>query len=561
MPEEIRYSIPITDTSSTKNEARNDPPQEEETEPLHPDHVDHLSPGMIKLYGVWSVALLATFMAGYGVASMTAINPMPTFQNYFKFEDVGVSTGLVFSMWPIAACGLFWLGPIIADRLGRRGGMLISSLVYILGTSLMAFSKNFGMLLAGRFLLGAAVGLMQPAAPPYVVEISPPLNRGFLTGKFSQASSHRIDLDANFYQHQKDCLTVLGNAVATIVCILTERIRSDWSWRLPLVIQLVCPTIMASTVLFLPESPRWLYAHGNSEKAKAVLTKFHGNGVYTPLVAKELNQITLSLSQSPKQIFDYRTLADTKGKAYRLMLALIMGAAGQLSGNTLMIFAPSLYKQVGMTSVRQQLIMTLIPTLIGLLFAIFGTWCTDQLGRRPMLTFGTFLCALFLALAMACSAISLHGNTTISVVDYDNAAAKGTIAFLILFYATYAWAYIPLVAVYPPEVLSMEQRSTGMGLMVLTLNLASVLGQLTTPIALQKIGWWTYLPWVCWDLIETGIWYFLAVETKGRTLEELDVIFDAPNPVKASLLVAEKDDSEQRTEGHAAVVVNGRDHE
>ncbi|WWD02286.1 hypothetical protein V865_000325 [Kwoniella europaea PYCC6329] len=536
MSEEIRYSIPITDTSSTKNEARNDPAQEEDTEPLHPDHVDHLSPGMIKLYGVWSVALLATFMAGYGVASMTAINPMPTFQNYFKFVDVGLSTGLVFSMWPIAACGLFWLGPIIADRLGRRGGMLISSLVYILGTSLMAFSKNFGMLLAGRFLLGAAVGLMQPAAPPYVVEISPPLNRGFLT--------------------------VLGNAVATIICILTERIRSDWSWRLPLVIQLVCPTIMASTVFFLPESPRWLYAHGKSEKAKAVLTKFHGDGVYTPLVAKELDQITLSLSQSPKQMFDYRTLADTKGKAYRVMLALIMGAAGQLSGNTLMIFAPSLYKQVGMTSVRQQLIMTLIPTLIGLLFAIFGTWCTDQLGRRPMLTFGTFLCALFLALAMACSAISLHGNTTISVLDYDNAAAKGTIAFLILFYATYAWAYIPLVAVYPPEVLSMEQRSTGMGLMVLTLNLASVLGQLTTPIALQKIGWWTYLPWVCWDLIETGIWYFLAVETKGRTLEELDVIFDAPNPVKASLLVAEKNDTEQRTEeSHAAVVVNGRDHE
>ncbi|WWC63401.1 uncharacterized protein I303_106001 [Kwoniella dejecticola CBS 10117] len=418
-------------------------------------------------------------------------------------------------MWPIAACSLFWLGPLIADRLGRRSGMFISSLIYILGTCLIAFAQNFGMLLAGRFFLGAAVGLMQPAAPPYIVELAPPLNRGLLTGLFN-------------------C------ALATIVSIFTNDIQSNWSWRLPLTIQLFPPIIMACTVLFLPESPRWLYAHGKPEQAKAILSKYHGNGFCTPLVAKELDQIIESLNIAPKRMFDYSNLADTRGKAYRLMLALLMGAAGQLSGNTLMIFAPSLYKQVGMTSVRQQLIMTLIPTLIGLLFALLGTYCTDRLGRRPMLTFGTFLCALFLALAMACSAISLNGATTISVVIYNNAAAKGTIAFLILFYATYAWAYIPLVAVYPPEVLSMEQRSTGMGLMVLTLNLASVLGQLTTPIALQRIGWWTYLPWVCWDLVETGIWYVLAVETKGRTLEELDAIFDAPNPVKASLVVAGK---------------------
>ena len=40
------------------------------------------SRGMVRLYGVWSVAFLATFMAGYGVASMTAINAIPTYQAY-----------------------------------------------------------------------------------------------------------------------------------------------------------------------------------------------------------------------------------------------------------------------------------------------------------------------------------------------------------------------------------------------------------------------------------------------------------------------------------------------
>ncbi|WWC90611.1 uncharacterized protein L201_005547 [Kwoniella dendrophila CBS 6074] len=460
MSTEQRESLPRTETDSTKNNVLNDSTgtRTEDEKSLQEEHIDPLSPGMIKLYGVWSVALLATFMAGYGTSSMTAINPMPIYQDFFRFADVGVSTGLVFAMWPLAACCLFWLGPIIADRLGRRGGMFVSSLIYMLGTCLVAFAKNFGMLLAERFFIGGAVGLMQPAAPPYLVELAPPLNRGLLTGLFN-------------------CCWLLGNAIATMVCIGTNRIKSNWAWRLPLVI-----SIMASTVWFLPESPRWLYVHGKPEEARKVLVKYHGNGIYTPIVAKELDQIMLSLNSAPQKMFDYANLANTRAKAYRLALALIMGAAGQLSGNTLMIFAPSLYKQVGMTSVKQQLIMTLIPTLIGLIFAIIGTYCSDRLGRRKMLIWGTLLCGIFLSLGMTCSAISLKGQTSISVSNYNHKAAKGTIGFLILFYATYAWSYIPLVATYPPEVLSMEQRSTGMGLMVLTLNLSSAMGQLTTPI-------------------------------------------------------------------------------
>ncbi|WVQ95051.1 hypothetical protein IAU59_002143 [Kwoniella sp. CBS 9459] len=486
------------------------------------DHVCLLSKGMIKLYGVWSVAFLATFMAGYGIGSLTAINAMDRFQSYFNFG----SGGLVFSMWPIAGCVTFWLGPIFADRLGRRGGMLISSLTFLLGTSLMAFTKSYGMLLAGRFFLGVSVGWMQPAALPYIAELAPPLNRGLLA--VSIFHSRNICLLHSFV----DVLdTVLGNASATVVGILTNDIDSDWSWRLPLVVQLICPAIMASTVMLLPESPRWLYAHGKGEQARAVLAKYHGNGLSTTLVAKEIGQIAASLQVAPKKMWDYANLADTRAKRYRLGLALLIGIGGQ---------APSLFRQVGMTSVKQQLIMTLIPTLIGLVSAAFGTWCSDRLGRRPMLVCGTFLCAIFLALAMACSAVSLKGATTTVVDNYNDAASKGTIAFLVLFYSAFCWTYIPLFSTYPPEVLRMEQRSTGLGLMVLCLNAASVLAQLTTPIALEMVGWWTYFPWICSALAQSVIYFLVAVETKGRTLEELDQIFDSPGPVKASLKYAQR---------------------
>lgn len=74
-----------------------------------------------------------------------------------------------------------------------------------------------------------------------------------------------------------------------------------------------------------------LYAHGKIEEARKILVKYHGNGRYTPIVAKELDQIILSLNKAPQKMFDYRNLANTRAKAYRLMLALIMGAASQVS--------------------------------------------------------------------------------------------------------------------------------------------------------------------------------------------------------------------------------------
>lgn len=80
---------------------------------------------------------------------------------------------------------------------------------------------------------------------------------------------------------------------------------------------------------------------------------------------------------------------------------------------------------------------------------------------------------------MVCSAIATHGAATVPSSDFNQAAAKGAIASLVLFYGAYGWTYIPLLAVYGPEVLSTEQRSMGMGIAVLSLNFSL---QLTTPI-------------------------------------------------------------------------------
>lgn len=78
--------------------------------------------------------------------------------------------------------------------------------------------------------------------------------------------------------------------------------------------------------------------------------------------------------------------------------------------------------------------------------ALIGTYCSDSLGRRPMLIAGTTACATCLAFAMMCSAIATHGAATIPSSDSNQAGAKGAIAFLILFYGAYGLDLYPFTS-------------------------------------------------------------------------------------------------------------------
>jgi len=90
---------------------------------------------------------------------------------------------------------------------------------------------------------------------------------------------------------------------------------------------------------------------------------------------------------------------------------------------------------------------------------------------------------------------------------------------------------------YVIEVLSYEQRLKGMSVALFFKACADVLNFFATPIAMAKIGYKAYIIWTIWNGIEFVIAYFFFVETKGFTLEELDAVFEAKNPRKASTMM------------------------
>jgi Na+/melibiose symporter-like transporter len=117
----------------------------------------------------------------------------------------------------------------------------------------------------------------------------------------------------------------------------------------------------------------------------------------------------------------------------------------------------------------------------------------------------------------------------------SSAASKAEIAFIFIFGFVISCGYTPLQALYPVEVLRYESRAKGMGFYNFWVNIASFYNTFVTGIAFTGAGWKYYFLFIFWDLFEFVFIYFLFVETKNRTLEELTEIFAAKNPVKFSL--------------------------
>ncbi|KFZ11429.1 hypothetical protein V502_07549 [Pseudogymnoascus sp. VKM F-4520 (FW-2644)] len=314
-------------------------------------------------------------------------------------------------------------------------------------------------------------------------------------------------------------------------------------WRLPLWLQMVCPGFVCLGVLFCPESPRWLVAKDRHEEARRIITTYHVNGDEShPLVALEMEEMQASMQQSTdtnwKNIFDLSMLTKTRSRRYRLMLNIAFSWFGQFSGNNVVsYYLPTLLKNVGITDVDTQLLLNIVYALTGWVAPTAGSRFHDIVGRRKMFMGSTIGMIVSLAMTAATAAVFVHSGS--------KTASTASIFFIYLFGVIFAFAYTSMQPIYPAEVMSNDMRAKGMGTFKLTAGAAGFLNTFVAPIALTNIGYWFYVFFVFWDCFELGFIYMFFVETKGRTLEELDAVFEAKNPRKASAAVIKVRDEEQ----------------
>ncbi|KAJ7196945.1 general substrate transporter [Mycena pura] len=471
-----------------------------------------LSRRSFMLYFVVMVGFLNAVSSGFDGSLMNGINAMPQYLTFFDYSSVGKSTGIVFMIYVSGNCaGALFAGPA-TEIWGRRGGMFIGGFFILLGAAVSVSAQTREAFIGGRFVLGFGIAISTTAAPTWVTEIAPPQWRGRLGALYNS------------------CFFV-GSIPATGAMVGTQELSSTWAWRMPLILQIIPPILVMTCVWFCPESPRWLISRGRTEEARQILIDYHSNdGEMNPVIELEMEEFKRQIEVKREDAFwDYSALYSSRNRRWRMLCLTLMCVNGQLAGNGLITyFLTVMMKNAGVTSPHRQLVYNFANSILSCFGAFVGAMVTDKIGRRPRLYIGSFTLACLLAMVAALSSkYGRLGNT-------DVAGANASIAFIFLFGIAYAFTYTPLQALYCAEVMSQDMRAKGMAVHILISNIAGFINTFANSVGLQNLTWKYYFVFVAWDLVAAVLWYVFGVETRGRTLEQLDTIFDAPWPASAS---------------------------
>ena len=226
---------------------------------------------MIQLYMILIPAYLCSTTSGFDSNTFGGASVLPAFRTYFDL-DKGNTQGLLGSMYQVGNIVACLVAAPIADKWGRKVSMGMGSAICILGAVLQVAATGGPMLIVGRVILGVGATIGFTAAPAYVVEWSHPAYRGILTGFYN----------AMFFSEAIVAKRLMpgGTMLSGFILFGLSYVPGtpDWGWRVPMSLQAAPSLFVVILIWFVPESPRWYMARGNTEKARELLVKYHGNG-------------------------------------------------------------------------------------------------------------------------------------------------------------------------------------------------------------------------------------------------------------------------------------------
>ncbi|XP_048556560.1 probable inositol transporter 2 [Triticum urartu] len=253
------------------------------------------------------------------------------------------------------------------DRFGRRTSILVADLLFFAGAVVMASATGPVQLVVGRVFVGLGVGMASMTAPLYISEASPARIRGAL-------------VSTNGF------LITGGQFLSYLINLAFTKAPGTWRWMLgvaglPAVFQFVL-------MLFLPESPRWLYRKGRVEEAEAILRKIY---MAEEEVTREMQELKESVEAEARERGSSERVSLTAlVKTPTVRRALVAGVGlqvfQQLVGiNTVMYYSPSIVQLAGFASNQTALALSLVTSGLNALGSIVSIYFIDRTGRRKLL--------------------------------------------------------------------------------------------------------------------------------------------------------------------------------
>lgn len=502
---------------------------------------------LVKNFKVFRIALFACIggiLYGYNQGMFSGVLAMPAFKahmgEYDPFDDSADQTkkGWLTAILELGA----WIGTLlsgfIAEAISRKYSVLVAVTVFVIGVVVQATAQSGGhnVILGGRFVTGMGVGSLATIVPIYNSEVAPPEIRGALVAlqqlaiTFGIMISFWIDYGTNY---------IGGTTLGT---------QTDAAWLVPICLQLFPAAILFVGMIFMPFSPRWLVHHNREDEARKILANLRGLAVDHELVELEFLEIKAQ-SQFEKrtvaelfpalrdqtawnifklQFVAIKSLFQTKAMFKRVIVATVTMFFQQWTGiNAVLYYAPSIFKQLGMSDNTTSLLATGVVGIVMFIFTVPAVLYIDRVGRKPVLTIG--------AIGMATCHIIIAVIVAKNADQWASQAAAGWAAvvmvWLFVIHFGYSWgpcAWIIVAEIWP---LSSRPYGTSLGASSNWMN-NFIVGQVT-PIMLNQIGYGTYILFGLLTFMGAGFIWFFVPETKRLTLEEMDVIFGSEGAAQA----------------------------
>lgn len=430
--------------------------------------------------GISFISALGGYLFGFDFAVISGALPFlrTSFQLTAWWE--GFLTGSL-ALGCIVGC---LIAGKLADRYGRKPGLMTAALIFAASSLGMAFSSSLTVFVIMRFAAGIGVGMASMLSPMYIAEVSPASVRG------RNVAINQLTI-------------VLGILITNLVnYTLADKGAEAWRWMFGL--GTVPSLLFLLGVIWLPESPRWLTKAGYNEKAKKILRKIGGYD----FAVNTMNDIGLSLTGATKQ--SYKAVFE---KAVRpaVLIGITLAVLQQFCGiNVVFNYTSTIFESVG-ANLDRQLFETVAIGLVNLVFTLIAMWQVDKLGRRPLMLFGSLvLSVLYILLA-----ILLKSGASAGVVSI----------FVLLAIASYATSLAPVTWILISEIFPNKIRGIATSVAVVSLWVAYFILVFTFPVLAKTLG--TYGPfWLYAAICLLGFFFIKSrvKETKGRTLEELENI-------------------------------------
>lgn len=396
----------------------------------------------------------------------------PFYEAYFDIAGSASDQGLAMTIALIGCMvGAMTVGTL-ADRIGRKKLLSISSVIFLLSAFATGAVSTFPTFLIARFFGGVGIGLASGLSPMYIAEVAPADIRGRM-----------VSLN--------QMMTVIGILAAQIVNwliaqpmpagITEQQIAASWNgqmaWRWMFWVPMIPATIFLIFSFIIPESPRWL--NMRQQKAEGIAAERTGSGL--------------------KALF-------SRQYAPILILGVFIAVFQQWCGtNVIFNYAQEVFQQAGY-EIGDVLFNIVVTGIANLLFTFIAIKTVDKVGRKPLMLLGAGgLCVIYAILGTC---------------YYLHVTGIGMIVLVVLAIGCYAMTLGPCTWVLISEIFPDKIRSVGVATCTFALWVGSSTLTYTFPFLNRSLGSYGTF-WIYAAVCAFGFIFFALrlKETKGKKLQ------------------------------------------